>query len=154
MPTLAAATGLSTSALYRHARHSGTTLAGLRFSENVSYVDAIGALADSLADLNSVRLSALMADKPDVLVRAATATRGIVAELTRLVGIEGDEETVAELRYGDALASAIARAIYAEPAIGIGLESQLRAQNEADMADEVGGLVKLALNKLEESAHE
>lgn len=139
---IAAETSYSESAIRRHgAAHLGR-LADLGPDAEHPVTDLIERLSLVLDDLDRVRRSALSTARGDLVVKSASAAARVIDSLSARLGID-DLETAKLLREGDNLATAVARAVRRDPAVGRSIAGQL-APLDTELADAIAALAARA----------
>jgi hypothetical protein len=107
----------------------------LRVTQNTASTDLVEGLVEALGDLSLMRSSSLMNGQTALAIRATTELRALTEYLLG-IGLE-DTTLTRELRFGQHVAGAVARAVQHAPEIAPMLVAELRAIGEGGAADDL-----------------
>ena len=134
LATVAAQTGISESAIRRHAGNHLHRLDGISEIPDAT-TDLVDRLARVLDDLDRVRLDAIATGKGETVIRASSTAVRTIEVLAERFGVD-DLDVQQLLREGQSFAQAIALAARSDPAAARVIERHLR-DIDADIADEL-----------------
>jgi len=128
--------GIHESSLSRHVRShmAGSILREARANSEVGTTDLLAHLVDALNDVVAARSAALGTGNISMLIRAATATQGLVGALLDRLGDTGDTEAVRLMRDGERLARAVGSVTRQHPETGRAIARHLRAVGDTETA--------------------